>query len=77
MAAPIIYTKQTIFNFLSDKYPTVNWKQITSTLPELIYRSKWNRIAKEFNLPYTQKSLAEMDRLGTGPIKYQKKEKEL
>lgn len=71
MAAPVIYTKQTILNFLSDKYPTIDWSLIIFNLPEIIYRSKWNALAKQYNLPYTQKSLAEMDRLGKGPMQYQ------
>ena len=70
MPTPIYYSRKAVNKFLSTRFPKINWTPITDELPLIIWRSKWNELAKKYDLPYTKNYITELDLKGMGPKAY-------
>jgi hypothetical protein len=67
MSQKVHYTRNQVSRFLYDRFPEVDWSEVVSSLPPIIWRSRWNSLADRLGLPYTQKSIELMDYKGVGP----------
>ena len=67
MSKKVHYTRNQVSKFLYDRFPEVDWSEVVSNLPPIIWRSRWNLLANQLGLPYTQRSIELMDHKGLGP----------
>lgn len=64
---PVVYSRDAIINFLSENYPEIDWNNLREILPPFVARARWNVLARELGLPYTTRTLANLDFAGRGP----------
>lgn len=47
-----------------------DWSFLQGKLPDVVFRHRWNSLAEKHGLPYSGKTLANMDSLGQGPVRF-------
>ena len=68
----IAYSKSQVKKFIEELFPEVDWSPVISQLPEIIWRARWNELAKEVGLPYSANYIRKLDMQGIGPGAYSK-----
>ena len=63
----IHYTRQQVAQWLKHRWPEIDWAEVESNLPPIIWRSRWDILADRLGLPYTRKYLQNLDSEGSGP----------
>lgn len=66
---PVAYRAEDVVTFLN-KQTGVDWSFLLGKLPEVVFRHRWNTLADRHGLPYSSKTLANMDSLGTGIARF-------
>jgi len=63
----IHYTNEQLIKWLETRWPDVRWDKIAKDLPPIIWRSRWDKLAEKFGLPYSRKYVQNLDCRGEGP----------
>jgi hypothetical protein len=67
MKQQVHYTREQLIRWLKSRWPDVGWDKIEKDLPPIIWRSRWDKLAERFGLPYSRKYVQNLDSLGQGP----------
>lgn len=67
MSYKVAYKKEQVIAFVRERYPQVDWSEVAQQLPPVIFRSRWDRYADLFGLPYTRRYISNLDSMGEGP----------
>jgi len=63
----VSYTNEQVGKWLKERFPSVDWGPVTSKLPPIIWRARWNELAEKLGLPYSRKHMQNLDCYGKGP----------
>ena len=67
MAMTVHYPKYAVHKFLESKFPETDWSNVIGNLPDIIWRHRWNELAKTHGLPYRKGHIENLDSRGIGP----------
>jgi len=67
MPIKISYRKNQVIKWLNSRFPEQDWKNVLMDCPPIIWRHRWNDLAKKFGLPYSKGHLQNLDSQGEGP----------
>ena len=63
----IAYQREQVVRWLKTRFPEVDWRSTEELLPPVIWRSRWDQMAQRIGLPYSRKTLQNLDSRGEGP----------
>lgn len=66
---PVAYRDVDVIAWL-EKQTGADWSFLQGKLPDVVFRHRWNAIAEKHGLPYSGKTLANMDSLNRGPRRF-------
>lgn len=69
----ISYQRDQVMRWLYARFPEVDWRILEGLLPPVIWRSRWDQLAKNTGLPYSRKTLQNLDSRGEGPGNFEAK----
>lgn len=67
----VFYYREQVIGWLSLRFPEIEWAEVASGLPEVVWRNRWSYFAEIYGLPYSRKYLQNLDSAGRGPAAFQ------
>lgn len=50
----VVYTRNQVMQYLTQKMPEVDWSIIAADLPPLVWRHRWTQLADRLGLPFSK-----------------------